>query len=150
MLTVCKQKIHFWLTNWCSCESVEVPETEKSRPEGDSNPQSSDSCRILNQLSYQDETFPAPTYISSDSGCIDIFVVKLRYEMLTVRGQQHSFSTYERMLLRKCIFLNHEYATWLNRICAMYVLLIVWLINSPSNNLILYLVLWDLPNSQKL
>ena len=30
------------------------------------------------------------------------FLVKLTFEMLTVRGQQHSFSTHERMFLWKC------------------------------------------------
>ena len=30
------------------------------------------------------------------------FEVKLAFEMLTVRGQQHSFSTHERMFLWKC------------------------------------------------
>ena len=30
-----------------------------------------------------------------------LFEVKLTFEMLTVRGQQHSFSTHERMFLRK-------------------------------------------------
>ena len=33
---------------------------------------------------------------------IDIFLVKLTFEILTVRGQQHSFSTHERMFLWKC------------------------------------------------
>ena len=32
----------------------------------------------------------------------DIFEVKLTFEMLTVRGQQHSFSTRERVFLGKC------------------------------------------------
>ena len=31
-----------------------------------------------------------------------IFKVKLTFEMLTVRGQQHSFLTHERVFLRKC------------------------------------------------
>ena len=30
------------------------------------------------------------------------FNVKLTFEMVTVRGQQHTFSTHERMFLRKC------------------------------------------------
>ena len=33
---------------------------------------------------------------------IDNFEVKLTFDMLTVRGQQHSFSTHERMYLWKC------------------------------------------------
>ena len=32
----------------------------------------------------------------------DLFEVKLAFEMLTVRGRQHSFSTHERMFLWKC------------------------------------------------
>ena len=36
------------------------------------------------------------------NGGIDIFEVKLTFEMLTVRGQQHSFSTYGWMFLWKC------------------------------------------------
>ena len=32
---------------------------------------------------------------------MDIFVAKLTNEMLTVHGQQHSFSTHERMFLWK-------------------------------------------------
>ena len=32
----------------------------------------------------------------------DIFEVKLTFDMLTVRGQQHSFSTLERVFLWKC------------------------------------------------
>ena len=36
------------------------------------------------------------------SGSIDIFVVKLSFEMLTAHRQQHSLSTHERMFLWKC------------------------------------------------
>ena len=36
------------------------------------------------------------------SGGIDIFGVKLTFDMLTVRGQQHSFSTHERVQLWMC------------------------------------------------
>ena len=34
--------------------------------------------------------------------CICIFEVKLTFEILTVCGQQHSFSTHQRVFLRKC------------------------------------------------
>ena len=37
---------------------------------------------------------------SNSEGCV--LEVKLTFEMLTVRGQQHSFSTHERMFLWKC------------------------------------------------
>ena len=41
-------------------------------------------------------------FLNTGSGGIDIFEVKLTFAMLTVRGQQHSFSTHERGLLWKC------------------------------------------------
>ena len=40
--------------------------------------------------------------LNTGSNSIDIFEVKLTFEMLTVCGQQHSFSTQERVLLWKC------------------------------------------------
>ena len=40
--------------------------------------------------------------LNTGSSSIDIFEVKLTFEMLTVCGQQHSFSTQERVLLWKC------------------------------------------------
>ena len=40
--------------------------------------------------------------LNTGSGGIDIFKVKLTLEMLAVRGQQHSFSTHERVFLWKC------------------------------------------------
>ena len=51
---------------------------------------------------------------NNGSGGIDIFEVKLTFKMLTVRWQQHSFSTHERMFLwnyhsfwdRKCLDLR--------------------------------------------
>ena len=50
----------FDTSNGCSCESVNVFETKKmSWPEGDSNSQSSDSCRML--LSYQGGPFYSVT-----------------------------------------------------------------------------------------
>ena len=39
---------------------------------------------------------------NTGSGGVDIFEVKLTFVMLTVRGQQHSFSTHERLSLWKC------------------------------------------------
>ena len=35
--------------------------------------------------------------LNTASGGIDIFEAKLTFEMLTVCGQQHSFSTHEKM-----------------------------------------------------
>ena len=39
--------------------------------------------------------------LNTGSGGIDIFVVKLTFEMLTMREQQHSFSTHQRVFLGK-------------------------------------------------
>ena len=52
--------------------------------------------------------------LNTGSGGIDIFEVKLTFDMLTVRGQQHSFWTHERVFLwkfqsfwdRKCLDLR--------------------------------------------
>ena len=41
-------------------------------------------------------------YSTTGFGRIDIFVVKLTFEIITVCGQQHPFSTPERMFLWKC------------------------------------------------
>ena len=43
-----------------------------------------------------------PMYLNTHSGGIDIFEVKLTFDMLTVRGLQHLFSTHERVFLWKC------------------------------------------------
>ena len=40
--------------------------------------------------------------LNTGSGGIDIFKVNLTFDMVTVRGQQHSFSTHERLFLWKC------------------------------------------------
>ena len=40
--------------------------------------------------------------LNTGSGAINIFEVKLTFDMLTVRGQQHSFSSHERVFLWKC------------------------------------------------
>ena len=41
------------------------------------------------------------------------FLIKLTFDMLTVRGQQHSFSTHERMFLWKCQdFETENVSTW--------------------------------------
>ena len=41
-------------------------------------------------------------FLNTGSGGIDIFEVKFAFDMLTLRGQQHSFSTHERVFLWKC------------------------------------------------
>ena len=43
-----------------------------------------------------------PVLVSYTWPHVDIFEVKLTFEMLTMRGHQHSFSTHERLFLWKC------------------------------------------------
>ena len=56
-------------------------------------------------ISYLHKTNAATAWILNNDvkecsiAKIDIFEVKLTFEMLTVRGQQHSFSTHERVFL---------------------------------------------------
>ena len=40
--------------------------------------------------------------LNTGSGGTDIFEVRLTFDMLTVRGQRHAFSTHERVFLWKC------------------------------------------------
>ena len=75
-----------------------------SRPEGDSNPQPSDSCECSNHFNYQSQTFAVHVFEYWLWQC-RYFEVKLTFEMLTVRGKQHAFSTHERMFLWKCLCL---------------------------------------------
>ena len=44
--------------------------------------------------------------LNTGSGGIDVFEVKLTLEMLTVCGQQHSFSAHERLFLGKVKFMG--------------------------------------------
>ena len=57
-----------------------------------------------NLLSCQGQTFAVPCF-DTGSGGIDISEVKSTFDMSTVRGQQHSFSTHERVFLLKSKFL---------------------------------------------
>ena len=65
-------------------------------------PQPSDSCRMLSPFELSEPDICCSMFFNTGSGGIDIFEVKLKLEMLTVRGKQHSFSTHERMFLWKC------------------------------------------------
>ena len=44
-----------------------------------------------NLLSYRGQTFAVPCFFNTGSGGIDSFKAKLAFELLTVRGHQHSF-----------------------------------------------------------
>ena len=71
------------------------------QPEGISNPQPSDSCRMLH-LRYQGQTFVVPfLYWLWRYRCFFI-KSKITFVILTVRRQQHSFSTDKRMFSWKC------------------------------------------------
>ena len=93
--------IHFRHTNGCSCESVKVFETEKSRPEENSNPQHSDSCQMFLPFELSGPDVCCTMILSTGSGGIDIWS-KVKFEILAVQGQPHSFSTHERVFLWKC------------------------------------------------
>ena len=55
-----------------------------------------------NHLSYQGQTFAVPWFWTLALTVQIYFEVKSTFEILTVCGQQHSFSTHERMFLWKC------------------------------------------------
>ena len=71
-----------------------------SRSEGIRTPNFRIHVECSNQLSYHGHTFAVPCfYLISGSG---VFEVNLTFEILNVRGQQHSCSTHERVFLWKC------------------------------------------------
>ena len=61
------------------------------RPEGDSNLQPSDSCRILQPFELSGPDICGPMFLNIGSGGVDIFEVKLTFEILTVRGNSIHF-----------------------------------------------------------
>ena len=86
-----------------SCESVEVWRQKISRPEGDSNPKTSDSCRMIKKIwAIRARHLLSHVFFNTGSDGIDIYEVKFIFGTLIVRGQQHSFLTHNRMLLWKC------------------------------------------------
>ena len=95
--------IHFRHTNGCSWESVKsFWDKPCVDPRGTRTPSPRIHAGCSNLLSYQGQTIAVPLLLNTSSGGKDIFEVKLTFEMLTVRGQQHSFSTHERVFLGKC------------------------------------------------
>ena len=65
-----------------------------------------------NHLSYQGHTFAAPYFYTSFGG-IDIFELKLTFEMVIVHEQHHSFSTHEAMFLwKRQRFESRNVSTW--------------------------------------
>ena len=69
-----------------------------SRPEGTRTPNRRIHAECCNNLSYQGQTFAVTCSEYWLRRYRYNFQVKLTSEMLTVRGQQHSFSTHERKL----------------------------------------------------
>ena len=61
-----------------------------------------DHDQILQPIGLSGPHICCPMLLNTGSGGIDIFWIKLTFEMLTVRGQQHSFLTQERGFLGKC------------------------------------------------
>ena len=74
--------------NECSCESVEIFYTENVSTGGDSNPQPSDSFRMLKPFELSGPDICCLMFSNTGSGGIVFlyFVVKLTSENLTVRG----------------------------------------------------------------
>ena len=102
MLTVRGNSIHFRHTNGCSCYSVKVFETENVSTWGGLEPPIFGSMRNALTIWATRTRYLLPHVFEYWLCDIDSFEVKLTFEMLTVRGQQHSFSTHERMSLLKC------------------------------------------------
>ena len=121
-----KNKADFWNVN-CARTTAIIFDTrtdilvkmskflrhEMSRPEGTRTLQPSDSCQMFEPFELSGPDICCPMLSNTGFGGIDIFEVQLTLEMLTVREQQHSFSTYERMFFfvpkfwdRKCLDLR--------------------------------------------
>ena len=94
--------IHFQHTNGCSCESVKVFETENVSTWGGLEPPTFGF--MPNALTYWviRARHLLSHVLNTGSRGIDTFEVKLTFDMFTVRGHQHSFSTHERVFLWKC------------------------------------------------
>ena len=86
MLTVRGNSIHFRHTNGCSFESVKVFETENVSTWGGIEPATFGF--MPNALTYCAimAKHLLSMFVNTGSGGIDIFEVKLTFEMLTVRG----------------------------------------------------------------
>ena len=104
MLSVRGQQcsVHFRPTNGCSYESDKVFETEDVLTWGGLEPQLRIHAECSNYLSYQGQTFVAVSCFLILALGYKFFLVKLTFGMLTVRGQQRSFSTHERIFLWNC------------------------------------------------
>ena len=95
-------RTRFRHTSGCFCEGVNIFETKNVSTWGGLEPPTFGfmpnaltywAIRARHLLSH---------VLNADSGGLDMFEVKLIFYMLTVRGQQYSFSTHERVLLWKC------------------------------------------------
>ena len=53
---------------------------------GDSSPQPLDSCRMLQPIELSGPDICCPMFLNTGSDGVDMFEVKLTFEMLTVRG----------------------------------------------------------------
>ena len=80
-----------------------------SRPEGESKPQSSDSCRMLWPLELSGTDIFCPMYFNTGSGGIDIFVVKLTFETLKcVRAALFNFYAGTDVLVKVMTFYKRK------------------------------------------
>ena len=99
--------IHF-LTHehmFFTCESVEVFVTENIRPEGNSNSQPSDLCRMLYHLSYQGQTFPGL--------CLEHWLLKINTLYQLWRSKQtrkFSMILFQKLKLNNLKYIKLPYA----------------------------------------
>ena len=102
MLTVRVQQNSYLTWTGVLVKVSKVLRQKMSRPEGGLEPPTFGF--MPNALTYWAirARHLLPMFVNTGSGSVDIFKVKLSFEMLTVRGQQHSFSTHERVVLWKC------------------------------------------------
>ena len=106
--------IHFQHTNRCSCEKVKDFETENVSTWGGLEPPTFGFIpnALLTYWAIRARHL-LPHVLNTGSGSIDIFEVKITFEMLTVHGQQHSFLAHERVFLWKCqSFETENVSTW--------------------------------------
>ena len=91
-----------------------------SRREGDSNPQPSDSCRILWPIELSEPDICCPMFLNTGSGGIFIFEVKLTFELLTVRGQSWCGGSCVLVKGYYCMQSDHNYTPEKAKILRLY------------------------------
>ena len=102
LLTVRGQQHSFLPTNGCSCESVKVFDTENVSTWGALEPPTFGFMPNALAIGLSGPEICCPMFLNTGSDGTDILEVMVTFEKLTVRWQQHSFPTHERMFLWNC------------------------------------------------